>query len=326
MAGLERAAEAGQVERVDACSASAERGGGVEEATTWSRRGRAGAACPGLRPSSASRSAARPTGTLWMRSSGGRPLGRRNRPSKPTARSRSPRAYRRRWRERLDAGELALAQLQPGLGVGADHDVGLAAARAGAHARADRGAAHLPAAADVAEADVVGGVEARLRAEVAGRERAERLRHTRRKVVHPRQPTQRARWIRSRACPTSRSTTPEPAPCSRLRRATRRKVGIYACGPTVYARVHVGNARPFVVFSPAQALPRARGLRRDAGRQRHRHQRQDLRRGAKPRARRRRSWRRRWPRHYIAGHRPARARAARRGAATRPSTSARSSR
>jgi cysteinyl-tRNA synthetase len=26
------------------------------------------------------------------------------------------------------------------------------------------------------------------------------------------------------------------------------RVGIYACGPTVYARVHVGNARPFVVF------------------------------------------------------------------------------
>src|SRR4051794_37002302 len=28
-----------------------------------------------------------------------------------------------------------------------------------------------------------------------------------------------------------------------------RKVGIYACGPTVYAPVHVGNARPYVVFS-----------------------------------------------------------------------------
>ncbi len=28
-----------------------------------------------------------------------------------------------------------------------------------------------------------------------------------------------------------------------------RKVGIYACGPTVYDRIHVGNARPFVVFS-----------------------------------------------------------------------------
>jgi cysteinyl-tRNA synthetase len=27
------------------------------------------------------------------------------------------------------------------------------------------------------------------------------------------------------------------------------KVSIYACGPTVYARIHVGNARPFVVFS-----------------------------------------------------------------------------
>ncbi|MCW2985108.1 MAG: cysteine--tRNA ligase, partial [Conexibacter sp.] len=27
------------------------------------------------------------------------------------------------------------------------------------------------------------------------------------------------------------------------------KVGIYACGPTVYNRIHVGNARPYVVFS-----------------------------------------------------------------------------
>jgi cysteinyl-tRNA synthetase len=26
-------------------------------------------------------------------------------------------------------------------------------------------------------------------------------------------------------------------------------VGIYACGPTTYARIHVGNARPFVVFT-----------------------------------------------------------------------------
>jgi cysteinyl-tRNA synthetase len=26
------------------------------------------------------------------------------------------------------------------------------------------------------------------------------------------------------------------------------KVGIYACGPTVYARIHVGNARPYVIF------------------------------------------------------------------------------
>ncbi|HEV7461853.1 MAG TPA: cysteine--tRNA ligase [Solirubrobacteraceae bacterium] len=27
------------------------------------------------------------------------------------------------------------------------------------------------------------------------------------------------------------------------------RVGIYACGPTVYSRIHVGNARPFVVFA-----------------------------------------------------------------------------
>src|SRR5215218_3710109 len=27
------------------------------------------------------------------------------------------------------------------------------------------------------------------------------------------------------------------------------KVAIYACGPTVYGRIHVGNARPYVVFA-----------------------------------------------------------------------------
>src|SRR2546421_907260 len=27
------------------------------------------------------------------------------------------------------------------------------------------------------------------------------------------------------------------------------RVGIYACGPTVYGRIHVGTARPFVVFA-----------------------------------------------------------------------------
>jgi cysteinyl-tRNA synthetase len=34
-----------------------------------------------------------------------------------------------------------------------------------------------------------------------------------------------------------------------LEPADGRRVRIYACGPTVYAPVHVGNARPFVVFS-----------------------------------------------------------------------------
>src|SRR6187455_1312411 len=26
-------------------------------------------------------------------------------------------------------------------------------------------------------------------------------------------------------------------------------VGIYACGPTTYGRIHIGNARPFVIFT-----------------------------------------------------------------------------
>jgi len=34
-----------------------------------------------------------------------------------------------------------------------------------------------------------------------------------------------------------------------LRPRSGGRVGIYACGPTVYARIHVGNARPFVLFS-----------------------------------------------------------------------------
>src|SRR3954453_7579683 len=27
------------------------------------------------------------------------------------------------------------------------------------------------------------------------------------------------------------------------------RTGIYACGPTVYGRIHVGNARPYAVFT-----------------------------------------------------------------------------
>jgi cysteinyl-tRNA synthetase len=38
-------------------------------------------------------------------------------------------------------------------------------------------------------------------------------------------------------------------------------VGIYACGPTVYSRVHVGNARPFVVFSLLKRFLEHEGLR-----------------------------------------------------------------
>jgi cysteinyl-tRNA synthetase len=36
-------------------------------------------------------------------------------------------------------------------------------------------------------------------------------------------------------------------------------LGIYACGPTVYSRIHIGNARPFVVFSTLARFLRHEG-------------------------------------------------------------------
>jgi len=38
------------------------------------------------------------------------------------------------------------------------------------------------------------------------------------------------------------------------------KVGIYACGPTVYGRIHVGNARPYVIFSVFKRFLEHEGL------------------------------------------------------------------
>src|SRR4051794_13631937 len=40
-----------------------------------------------------------------------------------------------------------------------------------------------------------------------------------------------------------------------------REVGIYACGPTVYSRIHIGNARPFVLFSLFARFLRSEGYR-----------------------------------------------------------------
>jgi len=39
------------------------------------------------------------------------------------------------------------------------------------------------------------------------------------------------------------------------------EVGIYACGPTVYGRIHIGNARPFVVFSLLARFLKSEGYR-----------------------------------------------------------------
>ncbi len=38
------------------------------------------------------------------------------------------------------------------------------------------------------------------------------------------------------------------------------RVGIYACGPTVYSRIHIGNARPFVVFSLLKRFLESQGM------------------------------------------------------------------
>ncbi|MBR5985811.1 MAG: class I tRNA ligase family protein, partial [Clostridia bacterium] len=37
------------------------------------------------------------------------------------------------------------------------------------------------------------------------------------------------------------------------------KVGIYACGPTVYNFFHIGNARPFIVFDVLRRFLRSQG-------------------------------------------------------------------
>jgi cysteinyl-tRNA synthetase len=38
------------------------------------------------------------------------------------------------------------------------------------------------------------------------------------------------------------------------------KVGVYACGPTVYGRIHIGNARPFVIFTLLRRFLAHQGL------------------------------------------------------------------
>jgi cysteinyl-tRNA synthetase len=38
------------------------------------------------------------------------------------------------------------------------------------------------------------------------------------------------------------------------------QVGVYACGPTVYSRIHIGNARPFVVFTLLKRFLEHEGL------------------------------------------------------------------
>ena len=45
-----------------------------------------------------------------------------------------------------------------------------------------------------------------------------------------------------------------------LHRDERGEVGIYACGPTVYGRIHIGNARPYVIFTLLKRFLEHEGL------------------------------------------------------------------
>jgi cysteinyl-tRNA synthetase len=45
-----------------------------------------------------------------------------------------------------------------------------------------------------------------------------------------------------------------------LQANNRGQVGIYACGPTVYGRIHIGNARPYVVFTLLKRFLEHEGL------------------------------------------------------------------
>ena len=201
--------------------------------------------------------------------------------------------------EGVDARQLALAQGQPRLGVGPDDDVGLAAGGALAHARAVGRAADLPRAAHVAEADVVGGVEALRGAEIALGQRARRPRRDPRGAgrgaarrawqgtlyTRPATPTLAIRPVRTLRRlggdgprdPPARHAHGAQAAARAPRPRARGHLLVRADGLQPHPhRQRAALRRPLAV----QALPRARGLRDDARRQRHRHQRQDLRRRA----------------------------------------------
>jgi len=64
-------------------------------------------------------------------------------------------------------------------------------------------------------------------------------------------------------CPPVATVRIQDTLSGELRELTPREdghVGIYACGPTVYGRIHVGNARPYVVFSLLKRFLEHEGL------------------------------------------------------------------
>ncbi len=93
-----------------------------------------------------------------------------------------------------------------------------------------------------------------------------------------------------------------------------RRVTLYVCGPTVYNYVHIGNARPYVVFGLLARLLRRLYPRCRLRAQHHRRRRQDQRRRA-GRRRADRPHHRPLRRRVLRGHGRTRRRSARRDAA-----------
>src|SRR5947199_363698 len=87
---------------------------------------------------------------------------------------------------------------------------------------------------------VIGGVE------IEGAERGHRGARSRRGHRRDGGRDGRARGLMAREIRIHDTLTGEER---RLETREPGRVGIYACGPTVYAPVHVGNARPYVVFT-----------------------------------------------------------------------------
>ena len=193
-------AETGQVGRVHAV-ALAERGRGLEQ-----RRARAAEAVQQQHVGTVAhrqrgdRGGGRPERRGSAAAAAGRP-GSRNIPSKRDRVVEVAAHGQQPALEGLDAGELALAQRQPGVGVGGDGHVGLRAGWRPCAPGRRGGAAHLPGVAEVAEPDVIRGVESRVAPEVALRQRCERPastarqpgRHERTALALAGDPTGRAR-------------------------------------------------------------------------------------------------------------------------------------
>src|SRR3954467_3474686 len=189
-----------------------------------------------------------PTGTWWIRSSGGRPLGSRKRPSKPTARSRSPRAYSRRCENASTPDSRPSrrsSQVCASVPITTSGSRRVAPARTRAPWAVQRTSHERPMSPSRMQyvASKPGGAP-RYRFES---ERNASTTRSPRRSIPVTLPRNAAGTVPSVPDVTLYDTrTRQIAP---FQPSDPDNVGIYACGPTVYARVHVGNARPFVVFS-----------------------------------------------------------------------------